>query len=310
MLHSSSKNSYELDADYFGIVGPLLENEGYRVERASMARDPRIDLIGRRRRGVREEVVGAEFKHYRGHREVPANVLESAVTTAHGGGLDQLMLVANRPFSRSLLDLAARKTPVEVKLLDLHELETWITRVASTLSDVALGILDMTRDFLIRLARVLAKKPDEASKLEWRLVEQLLGEVFSGLGFTARVTPATNDGGKDVVLSARVGNEELTYLVELKHWFADRVGTGPVKEFIQVIGQEQAQGGLFLASSGFYAPTFEILAEITRPVALGDGGKLSVLCQTFVRAESGLWSVPANPFDILCEDARVLPHQL
>ncbi|XXY46881.1 restriction endonuclease [Sorangium sp. So ce269] len=309
LLQSSEDDPKALETHYFGIVGPLLENEGYTI-RAMRAHPNRgLDLVAERRTGSREEVVGAEFKHYSSARRVPVDVLEQALASGRRDALDQLMLVANRPFSRPLLEAVARNAPAKVKLLDLDALTAWIDRVASTLANTARGVLDLTRDFLIRVVRVLARDPAEARKLEWRVVEHLLGEVFSGLGFDVMVTPATGDGGKDIVIRATVGDEKRTYFVELKHWFSNKVGPEPVKEFVLVTAQEQSRGGLFLASSGFTGPTFEVLAELLQPVALGDIGKLKTICQTYVRAESGLWSMPADPFDVLSENASPLPQR-
>jgi hypothetical protein len=82
-----------------------------------------------------------------------------------------------------------------------------------------------------------------------------------------------------------------------------------VKEFILVSAQARTSGGLIIAASGFTGPTFEVLAELSQPIALGDIGKLGTLCRTYVRAQSGLWSAPANPFDILAENAVILPRK-
>jgi hypothetical protein len=226
ILKSSHETPRASESNYLGIIAPLLEHEGYTIESMRSQRDRGLDLVARRSIGQREEVVGAEFTHRREQRPVTGEILKRAIALGNNENLDQLMLVANRSFSSAVIDSAGREAPVKIKLLDLDALLEWIERVAATVPDAAHGILDLTKDFLIRAVRELAKDPTEARHLEWRMVEHLLGEVFGGLGFEVSVTPATGDGGKDTILHARLASEDLSYFVELKHWFSKKVGPG------------------------------------------------------------------------------------
>lgn len=306
LLEDSSQTGAEAETHYFGVLGELLEHDGYTVTAMRAQPDRGLDLTAVRTDGARAVSVGVEFKHYSQQRPIPPDVLDRALDIATRGKLDRLLLVANRPYSNALRQLAGRATPVAISLLGLHEIRSWIDRVSQTLTDTTRGLIELTREYLVRAVRAIAAKPQELRDIEWRNLELLLGELFSGLGFDVQVTPASNDGGKDVILTATVSGHQRTYYVELKHWLTSKPGPGPIKEFLHVSAIERTDGGLFLASTGFTAPTFEVIAEVGRPVALGDSRKMVSLCRTYVRAESGLWSPPSDPFEVLSTDAALL----
>jgi len=308
LLDDTSQSGADAETHYFDLVGELLQHEGYTVTAMRAQPDRGLDLTAKRSDAGRETSVGVEFKHFDKRRLIPARVLEGALAAATREGHDRLFLVGNRPYTRDLVELAAREAPVKVKLLGLPDLRDWVDRIAQTLSDATHGVVQLTREYLVRVVRAIAAKPPEARFVEWRTLEQLLGEVFSGLGFTAQVTPATADGGKDVVLTANVTGQKRTYFIELKHWLTSRPGPKLIEQFIKVTAAERTSGGLFMASSGFTAPSFEVLGSIERPTALGDHGTLTALCRSYVRAESGLWSPPSDPFEVLAADAKRLRH--
>jgi HJR/Mrr/RecB family endonuclease len=81
-----------------------------------------------------------------------------------------------------------------------------------------------------KFALLIAQNPRALDEIEWRDIERTIAEVFDGLGFLARLTPPSKDGGKDVVLECTVSGQRAEYLVEIKHWRAgSRVGGGALR---------------------------------------------------------------------------------
>ena len=157
-------------------------------------------------------------------------------------------------------------------------------------ADVRIAIETVSR----RLAEIIAKEPNALNELEWRDLERVIAEVFSGLGFDAELTPGSKDGGKDVVISYSKFNETKSYLVEIKHWRSGkRVPRGSVLEFLHVIARENTCGGILLASSGFTHGAIEGLTEIERKqVGFGTGEKIIGLCRAYIKAREGVWYPP------------------
>jgi hypothetical protein len=148
-------------------------------------------------------------------------------------------------------------------------------------------IIALVGQFSRALAHRLALCPAELADVEWRDLERLLGEVCAGLGFHTRVTRSGKDGGFDLELKA-AGD---VYLVEVKHWAVpEKVGTGHVAHFAEVVVTQNAQRGLIVSTSGFRQAVMRERVEVVQHrVALGDGRKVIGLCQRYVERQSGMW---------------------
>jgi restriction system protein len=116
----------------------------------------------------------------------------------------------------------------------------------------------------------------------------MMATVLDSLGFDAELTPASKDGGKDIILRIKEAGVERTFIVELKHWRSGQhVGQRAVKEFVQVVAREGHERGLFLSTYGFTKTAFSSLAEVERTkVGSGNGHKVVSLCRIYVQAES------------------------
>jgi HJR/Mrr/RecB family endonuclease len=303
-LETRSDGAQAAEKHYFEILRALLEYEGFDV-RTDQHGLEHLDLnaTSRCEPYIR---IGAEFKHYQSQRPIDEITVRRVLQSARRTDCDRIIFVANRPFSTEAYRLAAQEEPVDFKLIDLPELRKWVARVSAELDDVVRGFIDITREYLKRAAMIIAQRPEELNSVPWRTLEELLGETLAELGFDVTVTPATGDGGKDAVVRAIVRGHGVTYYVELKHWKTSRVGASTVRRFLELTARDDVDGGLYLATAGYTQPTFELLAEINRPVVLGDGGKIVSLCRTYARSRAGLWSPPSNPFEVLQADAQAL----
>ena len=107
-------------------------------------------------------------------------------------------------------------------------------------------------DFCKRLAILISKDPEYLRHVEWRDLERVIAEAFSGMGFNVLLTPASKDGGKDIVISFPWNGRKQEYYIEIKHWVSGKkVGLGIVNEFVNIVTKSKIDGGLFLSSSGF-----------------------------------------------------------
>ena len=131
----------------------------------------------------------------------------------------------------------------------------------------------------------IVKDPSLLDRIEWRDMERLLSEVFEGLGFGVRLGPGGEDGGKDITLTCHAASSTRTYYVEVKHWRSP-AGLASIRNFLNVIVKEEANGGLFLSSYGLNRTAVEGLTEIRREfphLRIGNKTKINALCRSYVR---------------------------
>ena len=148
-----------------------------------------------------------------------------------------------------------------------------------------------------RLAEAVAADPRALDHIEWRDVERMLAEVFTGLGFEVELTPSSKDGGKDLVLTITSEVGQRRYFVEVKHWRSGKkVGPGVVTDFIRVVVREARNAGLLLATYGYSPAALEIVTNVEQTrVQLGSKEMIVSLCRRFVQHAGGL----QVPFDHL-----------
>lgn len=123
-----------------------------------------------------------------------------------------------------------------------------------------------------RLARQAAQNPGAAlMELPWAKFEQLVGEAFRQRGYTIAETRSGADGGIDL----RVKKDGERFLVQCKHWRAQKVPVEVVRELYGVMAAEGAAGGFVVTSGIFTGPAMEFAKG--RNIELIDGAKLSAM---------------------------------
>lgn len=127
------------------------------------------------------------------------------------------------------------------------------------------------RNRLVEGAPVSAKQ-GAVLNMDWHEFEMLVGEVFRRKGYSVAETGGNGpDGGVDLVLKR--GSE--TFLVQCKHWRANRVGVSIVRELYGVMSAKGAAGG-FVVTSGEYTQDAIDFAK-GRNIELIAGDRLATL---------------------------------
>jgi restriction system protein len=300
-------NAIEAERRLLDILTPLLEADGYYVEHTGGSGDNGIDFLAKKDPADDQSssmTIGIQYKHYRPDRPVALDIVQQVIGISLLNNVDRMILLSRSGFSKSALYAAKRDLPTSVELIDLDALRAWVSRVERSLRDDYSKVIRAITDLSKLLARIIAQNPRELDHIEWRDMERILASVFDGLGFRVELTPASKDGGKDIILEFGISGMSQSYLVEVKHWRSrQKVGQGYISHFVDVVAGEKRQGGLYLATYGYSNSAFEALTEIEKTrIRLGSEEKIVSLCRTYTKAESGLWSAPPMLTDLLFEE--------
>jgi restriction endonuclease Mrr len=113
------------------------------------------------------------------------------------------------------------------------------------------------------LLESLSRHPTDVFGLSARQFELLIADLLARDGFEVEVTPATRDGGKDVIATLRTAAGSFVVFVECKRYAADRpVGVTVARELIGVVHHERATSGLLVTTSSFTKPVLELRRSI------------------------------------------------
>jgi len=290
---SSNLNAKEAEERLLPILRDLLAKDGFDLVGKIRPESTATDYVAHKRPSSGKPYkLGVEYKHYGPEHPVDQRAIDQMLTAAQRSNLEGIILISRPGFTQLALEVAQAYHPFELQLLDFNGLRGWVSRVEKADNGRYSRIIALITELSREAARIIAADPQQLEYLEWRDLERMIAIVLEKLGFQAELTPASKDGGKDVILSLEDNGVVRTYIIEVKHWRSgQRVGQGLAMEFVQVVAREGREGGLFLATYGYTEDAFSSLTEIERSkVRFGSEQKIVNLCQTFVKAECGLWT--------------------
>ena len=123
---------------------------------------------------------------------------------------------------------------------------------------------------------------DSIRRLSWKEFEELVGEAFRREGYSVRENVVAGaDGGVDV----RLRRGDRDYLVQCKHWAANRVSVAVVREMFGVMTAEGAAGVFVVCTGGFTAEAREFASG--KPIKLVDGAALVEMMERVRRGGDG-----------------------
>jgi restriction system protein len=117
-------------------------------------------------------------------------------------------------------------------------------------------IIQVTRPLIVsaenRLIQSLQKQPGDLRQLNPRMFEQLLADLLADMGWEVELTPATRDGGSDILAYMNTELGRFLCLVEAKHYREDRkVGVELVRTLYGTLCDAQANSAMPVTSSSF-----------------------------------------------------------
>ena len=155
------------------------------------------------------------------------------------------------------------------------------------------------------LCELVARDHSVLYSIEWRDLERIIATALDSLGFSVFLTPASKDGGKDIIASCIVKNKEIVYYIEIKHWIKKgKVSPVDINSFVEVNLKNKTSGGLFLSTSGYTQEVYKSLSSITKQkVRIGDENKIVTLCKKYAMCQSGVWYPQSALPELLFEDS-------
>lgn len=124
-----------------------------------------------------------------------------------------------------------------------------------------------------RTAKVLTALPKRTlGQMTWQEFELATAEAFRGQGYTVELQGGgAPDGGIDLVLE----RDDERYLVQCKHWRANKVGVPIIRELYGIMAAEGIAGGFVVTSGSFTRQARRFAAG--REIELIDGQRLTAM---------------------------------
>ncbi len=204
---------------FLPILRDLMDAQGFDMVSKVRPDASATDYVGHAKPGSAQEGrIGVEFKFYKSDRPAGVQAVEQILTIAQRAHLDRVVLISRSGFTREALARARQDFPLAVELLTLDDLLALARPVDAPTEVPSPKIATLIRRFSEDIARTVAKDPAALDDLEWRDIERMMAAVLDALGFDAELTPASKDGGKDIILTMQTESGYKSYIVELKHW--------------------------------------------------------------------------------------------
>jgi hypothetical protein len=119
------------------------------------------------------------------------------------------------------------------------------------ISQVAPAVLTVNSALIEKLER----SPDDLYKITPRQFEEVIADLLTGMGMDVELTPATRDGGKDILAYMNTELGRFLTLVEAKqHNKARPVGVGLVRSLYGTLVDHQANSAMLVTTSRFAKP--------------------------------------------------------
>ncbi len=102
------------------------------------------------------------------------------------------------------------------------------------------------------LMNSLARQPELMRELSPRKFEEAIAEILSDQGHTVQLTPATRDGGRDIIVVMKTCLADLLIVIECKRWSPpQKVGISVVERFLHVL-REKSRANLGIIATTTY----------------------------------------------------------
>lgn len=136
------------------------------------------------------------------------------------------------------------------EIIDINESDSLVEFNLDILTENK-PIIVITNEVNEKLINYFSKHPDELKRIDRRLFEEFVAEIFWGFGYKVELTQKTRDGGRDIIA---IKNTEigLKYLIECKRPDpGNKIGIKPVRELFGVKQDEKASKAILATTSYF-----------------------------------------------------------
>lgn len=127
------------------------------------------------------------------------------------------------------------------------------------ISSKSTPIIQLSEEVSLSLIQYLNMNPDELYNLTSRKFEELVAELFRGIGdYNVELTKQTRDGGKDIIVTSK-GEIDLVFYVECKKYRKNNlVSIDIARNFHSVIISDKVNKG-FLATTSYFTKDAMVL---------------------------------------------------
>lgn len=140
--------------------------------------------------------------------------------------------------------------------------------------------LVLVRERFDDLVTVLAAAPQKVRDLSSRQFEHLVCDLFQKEGHETTLTPATRDGGRDIIVRAETAVGKQLFYVECKHYsFDNPVNVTIARAFYGTVEQARATAGLIVTTSRFTEDAMLFCKPIEHRMSLRDYDQLAAWIQ-------------------------------
>jgi hypothetical protein len=116
--------------------------------------------------------------------------------------------------------------------------------------DSAAPIIEQANDELIRY---LAGHPEALYEVEPRIFEEIVAEILADMGAEVRLTPATRDGGRDILAVINTPLGHFLSIVECKRYAATRrIGEDVLRSLLFVMDRRDLASHSMLVTTSFF----------------------------------------------------------
>ena len=145
------------------------------------------------------------------------------------------------------------------------------------------------------LVRQLSRKPELLYEMHSRRFEELVAEILHDMGFDVQLTPASHDGGRDILAILKLPIGEMLTVVECKRYARDRhIGPDIVRQLLWVADRHDNASKAMIATTSFFtAGAKEMQKQFRWRLSLADFDLLGVWLKQYgqwrTSESSGIW---------------------
>jgi hypothetical protein len=145
------------------------------------------------------------------------------------------------------------------------------------------------------LVRQLSRKPELLYEMHCRRFEELVAEILHDMGFDVQLTPASRDGGRDILAIFKLPIGEMLTVVECKRYARDRhIGPDIVRQLLWVADRHDNASKAMIATTSFFtAGAEEMQKQFRWRLSLADFDLLGVWLKQYgqwrASESSGIW---------------------